>query len=113
MKTIIIALLLSTSISANASAATVKDADAVSMCTAVRVDAITFFQNLKNGQTYEQQMATLRQHIPNFDNKKNEGIRSIYTNVLNSLYYNTNVASFPTPADFGDAVFDKCLTIYR
>lgn len=51
MKTIIIALLLSTSIGANASAATVKDADAVSMCTAVRVDAITFFQNLKNGQT--------------------------------------------------------------
>ena len=110
MKTIIIALLLLSTSIANAA---VKDADVVSMCTALRVDAITFFQNLKNGQTYEQQMATLRQHIPNFDNKKNEGVRSIYTKVLNSLYYNTNVASFPTPADFGDAIFNKCHTEYR
>jgi hypothetical protein len=102
MKTIIIALLLLSTSIANAA---VKDADVVSMCTALRGDAITFFQNLKNGQTYEQQMAR-QQNV-------DKSVRSIYTKVLNSLYYNTNVASFPTPADFGDAIFKKCHTEYR
>jgi hypothetical protein len=107
MKTIIIALLLSTSIANAGSVATVKDADAVSMCNAVRVDAIKFFQNLKNGQTLKQQMAQ-QKAIADQDKKNGKGLMYIYTKVLNSLYNNTDVASFPTPADFGDAVFDTC-----
>jgi hypothetical protein len=100
MKTIILALLLATNV---ANAAAVDDATAVSLCNAVRGDAITFFKNLMNGQTLRQQMAVANK-------EKEKGVRYLYKTLLNTLYNNTNVASYPAATDFGADIYDTCHT---